>query len=103
MQRENVPSPPALALFAIFATYGGLLLVILTTLFWVWSGAASLGTFYLILGALVVMGIIAWHFHGKQALSLYHRATFNAAMWYYAIGPISLGALFPIVSAIENR
>jgi hypothetical protein len=59
MKSENIENALIQELFLIFATYGGLLLILLTTLFWKWSGLASLGMFYLILGAPIIMGIIA--------------------------------------------
>ncbi|NMM50785.1 hypothetical protein [Marinigracilibium pacificum] len=60
MKAQEIPAPPAIELFIIFTTYGGLLLVTLTTLFWKWSAMASLGTFFLILVAPVIMGIIVF-------------------------------------------
>jgi len=42
-------------LLLTFVTYGGLLLTILTTVFLKWSGLASLGVFYLIIVAPIVM------------------------------------------------
>jgi len=67
MKKDNIQNKPEVELFMIFATYGGLLLVILTELFWKWSGMASLGTFYLILGAPIVMGLIFYR-HNKTNL-----------------------------------
>ena len=60
MKRKNIQKRPTVELFVIFVTYGGLLLLLLTGLFWYWSGMASLGTFYLIFIAPIVMGIIAY-------------------------------------------
>ena len=34
MRKENVEEPPDVALFIIFATYGGWLMALLTSLFW---------------------------------------------------------------------
>lgn len=76
MKTENIANPPALELFIIFSTYGGLLLVILTTYFWQWSGMASLGTFYLILGAPIAMGAIAYRTKQAKTMSKYHYWTY---------------------------
>ena len=40
MQRDNIVNAPTFELFIIFATYGGLLIVTMTTFFWQWSGLA---------------------------------------------------------------
>jgi len=59
MLEEQIERPPLIPLFIIFATYGGLLVVVLTVLFWRWSGMASLGVFYLVLVAPVAMTVLA--------------------------------------------
>jgi hypothetical protein len=49
-------SPMFLAqLFLLFVCYGGAFLVVLTSLFWYWSGMASLGVFFLILAAPILL------------------------------------------------
>jgi FtsH-binding integral membrane protein len=71
MAKEEIPNPPKVELFVIFATYGGLLLVTLTSLFWKWSGLASLGAFYFITGAPVTMGLIAYRNYNRRHESKY--------------------------------
>lgn len=93
MKTKDVSAPPIIDLFLIFATYGGLLLVALTTLLWKWSGMASLGSFYLILIAPIVMGIIAFRNHQKKELSVYHKRTYKAGLLYFIITPVTLGLL----------
>ena len=75
MTRDKISNPPTMELFAVFATYGGLVLVVLTTFFWKWSGMASLGMFYLILGAPIVMGVIAYRQYKTRQKSKYHKWT----------------------------
>ncbi len=94
MKRENVVNAPAFELFVVFATYGGLLLVALTTLFWQWSGMASIGTFYLILGAPITMGIIAYRQRKMKYVSRYHYSTYYASLSYFIIAPITFLLLF---------
>ena len=89
MLAENIENPPTIELFIIFATYGGLLLVSLTSLFWEWSGMASLGTFYLILGVPILMGLIAFKHRQTKHNSKYHRLVFKAGIWYYVIAPLT--------------
>lgn len=83
MRDAHVENPPYRQLFVLFATYGGVLLVVLTALFWRWSGMASLGVFYLLLAAPVAMAVCAWSVDPKQ--SAYHTATFKAAVLYYVL------------------
>lgn len=94
MKNENTPNAPTIDLFLIFSTYGGLLLVALTTLFWQWSGMASLGTFYLILGAPIVMGVITFRHRQTKAISRYHNWTCLSGLLYFVIAPVTFGILF---------
>lgn len=94
MKRDNISNTPTIELFIIFSTYGGLLLVALTTLFWKWSGLASLGTFYLILGAPIAMGIIALRHRQTKTISKYHKWTYLSGLLYFAVAPIIFIILF---------
>src|SRR5436190_4131109 len=92
----RINNAPITDLTIIFGTYGGLLLLTLTVLIWPsdWSGIASLGTFYLIIVAPIVMGRIAYrHRHGSQ-ISKYHYITFMSGILYFAIAPVTLTALY---------
>lgn len=51
MYKQGLKDPPVAGLFIIFLNYGALLVQMLTSLFWYWSGMASLGAFYLVLAA----------------------------------------------------
>jgi hypothetical protein len=102
MTKEEINNPPTIELFIIFATYGGLLLVTLTSLFWTWSGLASLGTFYLILGAPLIMGIIAFRNYRLRHESKYRDWTFKSGILYFIITPITFAVLFFIVDRLER-
>ena len=93
LKKENIPNAPTTELFIIFSTYGGLLIVVLTTLFWQWSGMASLGFFYLILGAPIVMGLIAYRHKQTKTISKYHYWTYLSGLLYFAIAPVTFGIL----------
>lgn len=93
MENENIKDAPKAELFIIFATYGGMLLVALTTLFWKWSGLASLGTFYLIIVAPIVMGFIAYRNRKTKGMSKYHNWTYKSGLLYFAIAPITFAFL----------
>jgi len=85
MKRENVQNRPTIELFIIFATYGGVILVVLTDLFWYWSGMASLGVFYLIFGAPIVMGVIAYRHRHIRTISKYHKWIYILALAYFIV------------------
>lgn len=85
MKSDNIIHPPILDFLIIFATYGGLLLVMLTSIFWKWSALASLGTFYLIFGAPILLGFIAYQQFKKRKNSKYHKWAFQTSILYYVI------------------
>jgi hypothetical protein len=82
MRRLQIQSPPLFSYFILFATFGGWLMVLLTTLFWEWSGMASLGVFYLILVAPIVTGALALNLRHRRAISGFHRGAFVASIGY---------------------
>ena len=88
IKAENISDPPKIGLFPIFATYGGLLILVLTSLFWEWSGMASLGVFYLILIAPFIMAGIALNNYNKREESPYHQWAFRAGAMYFGIAPL---------------
>jgi hypothetical protein len=94
METVKIPKAPIVELFIIFASYGGLLLVVLTALFLQWSGMASFGMFYLILGAPVVMGIIAFRHRRTKLISIYHKWTYLAAILYFVIAAVTFVMLY---------
>lgn len=102
MKKEEIQNAPIIELFIIFATYGGLLLVILTALFWQWSGMASLGTFYLILGAPIAMGIISYRHRKNKMTSEYHKWTYWLGVLYYAVAPVIFMILFFVIKNLEE-
>src|SRR5688572_22754831 len=82
MFRANVPSPPYFSWFVLFGIFGGWLLVVLTALFWEWSGMASIGVFALALVAPFVTTALAWSLGPRRALSRFHRSAFAASVTY---------------------
>jgi hypothetical protein len=100
MKIENIPNAPIIEFFIVFVTYGGLLLVALTSLFWQWSGMASLGTFYLIFAAPIVMGIISYKQMQTKSTSKYHNWAFISGLSYFVIAPTAFGILY-LVSEIK--
>lgn len=90
MRRLQIEDAPVMDLFIVFFTYGGLLLVVMTVLFWYWSAMASLGAVYLILVAPVLLGIIAVNQNSQKEKSVFHRYTRLAAIRYFIIAPAVL-------------
>ncbi len=79
-------SPIFLAqLFLLFVCYGGALLVILTSLFWHWSGMASVGTFFLAILAPVLLFPVSLSLWKQRQRSLAHGLAWRACLGYYAL------------------
>lgn len=91
MQRANIPSRPDVQYAFLFLTYGGWLMVLLTSLFWKWSGMASLGVFYLILAAPFVMAGAAFSLRRSYGLSVFHRVAFISSIVYSVLAVVALG------------
>lgn len=72
-------------LFLLFVCYGGVLLVLLTHLFWQWSGMASLGFFFLILAAPVLLFPVLLSLWKQKNHSFAHRVAFRACAGYYVL------------------
>ena len=101
MRLRAVPDWPRLPLFILIVTYGGWLMVGLTLLFWEWSGLAGMGFFYLVLGAPLISGVVAWGLRGQRHLSPFHRWVFRASAVYAAtMAPVVAGWL--LVSLMEH-
>jgi hypothetical protein len=82
MSRAHIPSPPYFSWFVLFGTFGGWLLVVLTALFWEWSGMASIGVLGLALVAPFVTAALALSLRTRRALSQFHQGAFAASVGY---------------------
>jgi len=100
MQRMNIQSSPDVQCAFLFLTYGGWLMVLLTGLFWEWSGIASLGAFYLILVAPFVMAGVALSLRRSYGLSVFHRVAFIASIVYsgLAVGALRVWLVFHFIA-----
>ena len=94
MIKSDIPNPPIWEMFMMFFTYGGLLTLLLTAFFWYWSGAASLGIFYLIFIAPIIMLIIAYRLYYKMKTSIYHEWMFYLGIVYFVVAPVVLYAAY---------
>lgn len=80
---------PGIWIFLVCLSYAGWLAVILTELFWYWSGMASLGAAYLMFVAPVVMLYLAFRLHKQKNQSNVHLCMFWASAGYILI-PLGL-------------
>jgi len=93
MQRTHIQSPPFLSYFVLFATFGGWMMVCLTTLFWRWSGMASIGVALLFLVAPFLIAGVAINLRNRQTLSAFHRSAYFASIAYCCLAWPALGWL----------
>ncbi|HEY8461600.1 MAG TPA: hypothetical protein VIM99_14520 [Blastocatellia bacterium] len=82
MIEAGIARPPIVHFFVLFATYGGWLLVGLTSLLWRWSGMATLGLAYLMFIAPIIMLALALLLYKQRNLSLFHFGAFAASAVY---------------------
>ncbi len=101
MIKDEVKSAPIIELFIVFATYGALLLTVLTPFLWKWSGMSSLGAMYLILVAPIVMGIIAFKHRKTRLNSNYHKYTFISGILYFIIVPIVILTFYVLIEYLR--
>ena len=85
MKKEGIQNPPFAPWFILFATYGAWLAVILTGLFWEWSGMASLGLIYLLLPGPFVTAVTAFLLRHQRSISAYHRNAFRLSFAYSCV------------------
>jgi hypothetical protein len=94
MKDSHIEAPPFVPLFLLFFSYGGWLMVLLTKLFWFWSGMASLDLACLVLLAPIIMLILAFLMFRQRKLSVYHLSTFAGSLAYFVmLGLLWLGTL----------
>ena len=70
--RRATSEPPYLTYLFLFGAGGGWLLIVLTELFWRWSGMASLGTFFLLLISPFIAAAFAFFMHTERRASRFH-------------------------------
>ena len=85
VKREQIIQAPINDLAFVFATYGGLLYVVVTVLFWSGSGIFYIVTFCLILGGPIAMGYIAYKNRRRKAYSKYHLWTYRLELFYMIV------------------
>jgi hypothetical protein len=76
------------ALWCLVLTYGGFFLILASTLARTWSAVASLITFYLLLVAPILMGVVAYKSYRVRLISAPYRLVFYAAAGYFMALPL---------------
>jgi hypothetical protein len=82
MKKEAIPNAPVVQLLLLFGNYGVLLILILTSVLWKWSGMASIGAFGIITIGPVFAGICAFSVYKNRKLSRYHKLTYKLSIGY---------------------
>ena len=90
IRRARIQPPPFVQYFILFVAYGGWLMVLLTALFWEWSGIASLGFFYLVLIAPFLTAGAAFSLRRRYASSVFHRVAFIASLVYSGLMVVTI-------------
>lgn len=98
MRRENVPSPPDGPYLILFGVYGAWLVLVLASIFGMWSGMASIGTLGLILVAPFALLGVGMTLHDQRLLSVYHWRAYVACAVYV----LFVIAMFAIIGLGES-
>ncbi len=88
-------------LFLLFVCYGGVLLGLLTSLFWYWSGMASVGVFFLMLAAPVLLFPVLLSLWQQKSPSPAHRVAFRACVGYYVLLAMVLCSV-PLIRSLSG-
>jgi hypothetical protein len=81
---------PALELLAITITYGGIFVMIASSLAGQWSGEASLIMVYLLLVAPIIMGLLAYKNRSFRSTINHRKWVFYAGASYFITAPTVL-------------
>jgi hypothetical protein len=87
MYKNEILNPPVIEFFLIFFTYGGLLVLLVSSFFMQWSEMASIGAFYLFLFAPFLMAILAYLHRNNRLVSKYHNWVYISGLLYFALLP----------------
>ena len=82
MRRQSSPETLYASYFFLFFVFGGWLMILLTALFWLWSGMASIGALFLAFISPFIAAVIAFGLKGVRAVSAFHRWAFWLTLLY---------------------
>jgi hypothetical protein len=92
MSKCNVPEPPYITYFFLFAHAGIWLLLLLTAFLWGWFGMSSIGFLYLMFISPLPAVAFAFVLHDLRRDSAFHRWAFRFSPGY----ALSIVALFAV-------
>ena len=81
--KKEIDVPPYFSMFCLFYLDGSVLIIILNSLFWKWSGMDSLGLLFLMFAGPIMMGIIAFINYKKKEISIFHKWAFFLSSFYF--------------------
>jgi hypothetical protein len=93
MRKRDIPEPPYITYFFLFSVLGGWLMILLTALFWFWSGMASLGALFLTFASPFIASVFAFALAGVRADSAFHRWAFRIS-FVYAVAVFAFDAIW---------
>ena len=85
--KDSIENPPIIDLFFIYSMYAGILIIVLTELFWNWSAMASLGAFFHTIPGLIIMGFITFWNYKIRHVSVYQQLSFLSNLFYCVMIP----------------
>ena len=92
MHRRDIPEPPYITYFFLFFVLGGWLMILLTALFWYWSGMASIGALFLAFISPFVAAVFVFVLAGVRSDSVFHCWAFRISLCY-AVAVFALDAV----------
>src|ERR1043166_7845048 len=93
MHKRDISDPPYLAYFFLFFVLGGWLMIVLTALFWYWSGMASVGGLFLAFISPFIGAVFAVLLYGDRSASAFHRWAFRICV-VYTFATVALDAVW---------
>ncbi len=94
MYNEKISNKPIAELFVVFLSYGGIIVFMLTTLFWYWSVLALIGLLYLAFIAPILHVIICIYLRKEIKSSLFHKRIYQSLLLYFIFTPLILYVLY---------
>src|SRR2546430_1401575 len=82
MSKRDIPEPPYISYFVLFAHGGIWFLLLLTGALWGWSGMSSIGLFYLLFISPFPAAASAFILYGVRRDSAFHRWAFRLSAGY---------------------
>lgn len=94
MYNKRICKKPITELFVVFLSFGGLIVFLLTVLFWHWSALALIGLLYLVIIAPILHIIIIIYLRKEVKNSVFHKWIYKCLISYFIFAPFLLWILF---------